>query len=76
MQVITSKDNELIKNIKKLKEKKYRDLENKFIVEGIKMVQEAINENAKICKIISFSTFISYLCLILFYNLNKDNYAK
>ena len=25
MQVITSKDNEIIKNIKKLKEKKYRD---------------------------------------------------
>ena len=37
MQVITSKDNELIKNIKKLKEKKYRDQENKFIVEGIKI---------------------------------------
>ena len=52
MQVITSKDNEIIKNIKKLKEKKYRDQENKFLVEGIKMVQEAINENAKIDKII------------------------
>ncbi len=26
MQVITSKDNEIIKNIRKLKEKKYRDL--------------------------------------------------
>ena len=52
MQVITSKDNDLIKNIKKLKEKKYRDLENKFIVEGIKMVQEAIKENAKINKIV------------------------
>ena len=25
MQVITSKDNEIIKNIRKLKEKKYRD---------------------------------------------------
>lgn len=52
MQVITSKDNEMIKNIKKLKEKKYRDEENKFLVEGIKMVQEAINENAKISKIV------------------------
>ena len=52
MQVITSKDNEIIKNIKKLKEKKYRDEENKFIVEGIKMVEEAINENAKISKVV------------------------
>ena len=52
MQVITSKENEIIKNIKKLKEKKYRDQENKFLVEGIKMVQEAIYEKAKILKIV------------------------
>lgn len=52
MQVITSKENEMIKNIKKLKEKKYRDEENKFLVEGIKMVQEAINEETKISKIV------------------------
>ena len=41
MQVITSKDNEVIKNIKKLKEKKYRDERKEFIVEGIKLIQEA-----------------------------------
>ncbi len=52
MQVITSKDNEIVKSVKKLKEKKYRDIENKFLVEGIKMVQEALNEHAKIFKII------------------------
>lgn len=52
MQVITSKENEIIKNIKKLKDKKYRDEENKFIVEGIKMVKEAILENVKISKIV------------------------
>lgn len=48
MQIISSKENEIIKNVKKLKEKKYRDLENKFIVEGIKLVEEAINEEADI----------------------------
>lgn len=48
MQVITSKDNELIKNIKKLKEKKYRDATGKYIIEGVKLVEEAINENAQI----------------------------
>lgn len=52
MQVITSKDNEIVKNIKKLKEKKYRDLEGQYIVEGIKLVKEAIEENAKIKKIV------------------------
>ena len=40
MQVITSKDNELVKNIKKLKEKKHRDENNQFIIEGIKLVAE------------------------------------
>ena len=49
---ITSKDNETIKHIKKLKEKKYREEYKEFIVEGIKMVEEAIQENAKIKTII------------------------
>lgn len=46
--LITSKDNEKIKHVKKLKEKKYREEYNEFIVEGIKMVQEAITEKADI----------------------------
>lgn len=52
MQVITSKDNDLVKNIKKLKEKKYRDQEQAFIVEGIKLVEEAIQEKVPIRKIV------------------------
>ena len=48
MQIITSKDNEIIKNVRKLKEKKYRDLNNEYIVEGVKMIREAILEEAKI----------------------------
>ena len=44
--IISSKDNEIVKEIRKLKEKKCR--KNKFIVEGIKMLEEAINENASI----------------------------
>ncbi len=52
MQVITSKDNEIVKTIKKLKEKKYRDLNGQFIVEGIKMVAEAIEEKADIDTIV------------------------
>ena len=52
MQVISSKDNELIKHIKKLKDKKYRDECNEYIIEGVKLIEEAVNENAKIKKII------------------------
>ena len=52
MQVISSKENEIVKNIKKLKDKKYRDLNNEYLVEGIKLVKEAICENANIKQIV------------------------
>ena len=52
MNIISSKNNEFIKHIKKLKDKKYRDLNNEFIIEGIKLIEEAIKENAKIKQII------------------------
>ena len=52
MQVITSKDNELIKHIKKLKDKKYRDENNEFIIEGTNLIEEAVKEKVKIKKII------------------------
>ena len=52
MQIITSKDNELIKKIKKLKEKKFRDEENVYLVEGTKMLKEAIDEKANIHTIV------------------------
>ena len=50
--LITSKDNETIKHIKKLKEKKYRDEYNEFIIEGIKMIEEALIEKVRIKSII------------------------
>ena len=43
MQTITSKDNELIKHIRKLKDKKYRDERNEYVVEGVKLVEEVKN---------------------------------
>lgn len=52
MQIITSKDNEIIKNIRKLKEKKYRDLSNSYIIEGIKLIKEAIVEKKQIKQIV------------------------
>ena len=52
MQVISSKDNEFIKHVKKLKDKKYRDINQEFVIEGIKLIREAIEENADIKQII------------------------
>ena len=46
--VITSKDNETVKKIRKLKEKKYRDQNGKYIIEGVKLIREAISEEADI----------------------------
>ncbi|MGL5001221.1 MAG: TrmH family RNA methyltransferase [Cetobacterium sp.] len=46
MDIITSKDNELYKAIKKLKTKKYRDLEQQFLAEGRKFLE--FEENPKI----------------------------
>lgn len=52
MQGITSKENEFIKHIKKLKDKKYRDMSREYVIEGIKLVAEAIQEKAPIKQII------------------------
>ncbi len=52
MQSISSKENELIKHIKKLKDKKERDISNEYVIEGVKLLREAIVENAKIRKVI------------------------
>ena len=58
MILIESKENTLFKYTKKLKERKYRTKENKYIIEGFRLVQEAfkakcnieyliVNENGK-----------------------------
>lgn len=52
MQEITSKENNFIKHVKKLKDKKYRDISSEYIIEGIKQVAEAIQEKVKIKQIV------------------------
>ena len=59
MQVISSKDNEIVKKIRSLKEKKYRDIENSYIIEGIKLVKEAIEEKAIIKQIVICEEYIN-----------------
>ena len=43
--LITSTDNKKIKEIVKLKQKKYRDIENKFIIETENLIKEAYIED-------------------------------
>ena len=50
--MITGKSNEYIKHIKSLSQKKYRDEYSEYIIEGIKLVNEALQENIHIKKII------------------------
>ena len=52
MTIISSKDNEMVKNIRKLKDKKYRDEFNEYIIEGTKLINEAFNEKAKMKTIV------------------------
>lgn len=75
MQVITSKDNEIIKNVKKLKDKKYREDKKQFIIEGIKLIEEAIEENIKIKMIIVCEECMKEQCIEqkLLYQIAKYN---
>mgnify|MGYP004696859613 FL=1 len=50
--MIISKTNEYIKHVKSLSEKKYRDEYEEYVVEGIKLVNEAIEEKLNIKKIL------------------------
>lgn len=50
--MITSKSNEFIKYVKSLHQKKYRDEHGVYFVEGIKLIDEAIQEKQKISDII------------------------
>lgn len=50
--MITSKTNELIKHVKSLHQKKFRDEYKEYFVEGVKLINEAISENKEIIKIL------------------------
>lgn len=52
MQKITSKENEFIKHVKKLKDKKYRDEHKEYVIEGIKLISEAFQEKVTIKQIV------------------------
>jgi TrmH family RNA methyltransferase len=51
LQVIKSKDNNTLKEIKKLKEKKYRVENKRFIIEGFRFLEEGLKSDFNIDKI-------------------------
>ncbi len=53
MKIINSKNNPLIVNLNKLKDKKNRNIEHKFIIEGLHLVKEAYNDK---CLLMVLST--------------------
>lgn len=57
--MITSKENSLVKHIKSLAQKKYRDIYSEYLVEGRKMVQEAIESQEEIVKILICEELLS-----------------
>ena len=54
---IESKNNNLFKEIKKLKEKKHRIKSNKYLIEGLRFVEEAIKSKVSIDSIIFTESF-------------------
>lgn len=57
--VISSSSNERIKDIKKLYEKKYRLELNQYVVEGVKILEEAILSNQKILSLVVCEELLS-----------------
>ncbi len=58
MDIIRSKDNNIIKEVKKLKEKKYREEKGSFLVEGFRFVEEALKSSFIVEKV-----FIADKCM-------------
>ncbi|WP_185750619.1 RNA methyltransferase [Clostridium sp. KNHs214] len=56
--MIRSKDNNIIKEVKKLKEKKYREEKGSFLVEGFRFVEEALKSSFIVEKV-----FIADKCM-------------
>jgi TrmH family RNA methyltransferase len=52
LELIQSKDNQLIKEVKKLKEKRYREEQGKFFIEGYRFVEEAFKAGAHVEKLL------------------------
>lgn len=52
MDIINSRTNKIISNLKKLSNKKYRKLQNECLIEGEKLIKEAINSGVNVKQLI------------------------
>ncbi len=64
MKFLSSRDNTLIKKFAKLKNKKYRDKENMFIIEGEKSVTEALQQEDSLLCVLFAEECQQYLDLV------------
>lgn len=67
LELIQSKDNSLIKEIKKLKNKRFRTLNSQFLVEGFRFVEEALISSFQVSQI-----FLNENCQDKWQNFNLD----
>lgn len=51
LELLQSKDNNIIKEAKKLKEKRFRALSSQFLIEGFRFVEEALKSSFKVSQI-------------------------
>lgn len=60
MMIITSRSNPKIVEASQLKEKKYRDQQKAFLIDGIKLFDEAVSSGADIKAVFALSQYASY----------------
>ncbi len=65
VKIIESAKNDWVKQIKKLEKKKYRDLENQYVIEGEHLVEEALKYGGDInCVMVSEDSITKYQYLL------------
>ena len=81
--IITSKSNSIVKYICSLQNKKYRNKYNKYVIEGIKMVEEIINSEGNAPEFIIYSeeilnrtTLGTEFLNVINQNINRYNFAN
>ncbi len=57
---ITSKDNSVIKNLRSLSDPKHRKKEHAYLIEGVKMVEEALRDNLGVKMVIAAPSLVQH----------------
>ncbi len=57
---ITSKDNTAVKHLRSLSESKYRKKEKTFLIEGLKMVEEALRDNLGVKTVVAAPSLVQH----------------